>query len=316
LDRIVDTILGRLHGDRGHAPEGRGGDGGIDYTVDDNAIIYQYKFFPDGANTSSRKRQIKRSFLASAKHNPGDWVIVIPAKLLEAMRTFILGLSDTTKITIHDRVWLDNRLIDFPDLAENFRYRTEIDYLHARAEALKVNPLFRSPADVSDKTAALKRAIDASDPDWTFDITMLNCEIVHMLRAKDPNAPLRSPIDISYTTALDPGSAEQTQLELSYKYGVVEPIRLSGSAVRDFKITGPALFAYEGPVDALGAAAGPRRRQPLGQHRYDRPRRRRQRCRHPPRAVEAGHPRRQGHHRRIPDRRVAPHAVPGPRRHR
>ena len=72
-----------------------------------------------------------------------------------------------------------------------------------------------------------------------------------MLRAKDPNAPLRSPIDISYATALDPGSAEQTRLELSYKYGVVEPIRLSGSAVRDFKITGPALFAYEGPVDAL-----------------------------------------------------------------
>jgi hypothetical protein len=30
--RIVDTILGRMFGGRGFAPEGRGGDEGIDYT--------------------------------------------------------------------------------------------------------------------------------------------------------------------------------------------------------------------------------------------------------------------------------------------
>jgi hypothetical protein len=70
FDRIVDTILGRLHGDRGYAPEGRGGDGGIDYTLDDNEIIYQYKFFPDGANTNSRRRQLKRSFMSAEKYNP------------------------------------------------------------------------------------------------------------------------------------------------------------------------------------------------------------------------------------------------------
>jgi hypothetical protein len=251
FDRIVDTILGRLHGDRGHAPEGRGGDDGIDYTIDGNDIIYQYKFFPDGQNTAARRRQIKRSFLSAEKHNPREWVIVIPAKLLGAMRTFILGLSSTITITIRDRAWLDNQLIDHPDLAEYFQYRTDIDYLHARAEALKVNPLFRSPAEVIDKTATLKRAIDASDPDWTFDISTVGGEIVQTLRAKDPNAHIRSPITISYTTAIDSGSAEQTQLELGYNYGVVEPIRLSGTAVRDFKITGPELVAFEGPVGAL-----------------------------------------------------------------
>jgi hypothetical protein len=251
FDRIVDTILGRIHGDRGFAPEGRGGDQGTDYTVDDNAVIYQYKFYPDGANTASRRRQIKRSFVTAMKHNPREWVVVIPAKLLNAMRAYILRLSTDVKITIRDRTWLNNRLIDYPDLAEYFQYRTDVDYLHSRAEALKVNPLFRSPTDISDKTATLKRAIDASDPDWTFDISTIGGDIVQMLRAKDPNAPRRSPIKISYTAAFPMGSAEHEQFELSWKYGIVEPIRLSGSMVQNFKITGPELVAYEGPVDAL-----------------------------------------------------------------
>jgi hypothetical protein len=257
FDRIVDTILGRLHGDHGHAPEGRGGDEGIDYVVGDNEIVYQYKFYPDGANTASRRRQIKRSFVTAEKHQPQEWVVVIPAKLLEGMRTYILGLSDSIKITIRDRAWLDNRLIDYPDLGEYFQYRTDVDYLFARAEALKVNPVFRNTADISTKTAELQRAIDAGDPDWTFDLSTVGGEIMQTLRAKDPNAPVRSPISISWASALPVGSSAQTQLDVSYSYGVVEPIRLSGSAVRDFKITGPALVAYEGPVDALELLPNP-----------------------------------------------------------
>ena len=34
-------------------------------------------------------------------------------------------------------------------------------------------------------------------------------------------------------------------------YGLVEPIHLSGSMVQDFKVTGPELVSYEGPVAAL-----------------------------------------------------------------
>jgi hypothetical protein len=48
FDRIVDTILGRIYGGRGFAPEGQVGDEGIDFTVDDTNIIFQYKFFADG----------------------------------------------------------------------------------------------------------------------------------------------------------------------------------------------------------------------------------------------------------------------------
>jgi hypothetical protein len=125
-----------------------------------------------------------RSFTAAMAHKPKEWVVVIPAKLLPAMRAYILGLSSEVKITIRDREWLDNRLIDDPDLAEYFQYRTDIDCLHARAEALKVNPLFRSPAEVGDKIAVLQRAIDASDPDWTFDLATVDGQIVQTLRAE------------------------------------------------------------------------------------------------------------------------------------
>lgn len=116
FDRIVDTILGRIYGNRGFALDGRGGDEGVDYTVDNNKIIFQYKFFPDGSNTASRRRQIKQSFTAAMMHQPREWIVVIPAKLLPAMRTYIVNLSAEIKITIRDREWLDNRLSTTPTL--------------------------------------------------------------------------------------------------------------------------------------------------------------------------------------------------------
>lgn len=103
--RIVDTILGRLYGDRGFAPEGRGGDQGIDYTVDNNDLIFQYKFYPDGANTASRRRHLKASFIDAMQHQPTEWIAVIPARLLTGMRDHILRLSSEVKITIYDRAW-------------------------------------------------------------------------------------------------------------------------------------------------------------------------------------------------------------------
>jgi hypothetical protein len=255
--RIVDAILDRIWGDRGVAPEGRGGDAGIDYRVDGTRIIYQYKFYPDGANTASRRRHIKASFADATKHNPEEWVLVVPARILPAMRAYVLGLSDRIKITIHDQPWLDNLLAKFGDLAEYFKYRTELDYLHAQAEMLKVNPVFRGPEDVDNKTAALKRAVDASDPDWTFDIAARAGEIVRTLVPKHPNAALRSPINIRYTALIPTDNPESRQFEIGHDYGFAEPFKLTGSMVRDFRITGPDLVAYEGAVGELEYHPGP-----------------------------------------------------------
>jgi hypothetical protein len=249
--RIVDAILDRIWGDWGVAPEGRGGDAGIDYRVDGTRIIYQYKFYPDGGNTASRRRHIKASFVDAMKHNPEEWVLVVPARILPAMRAYVLGLSDQIKITIQDQPRLDNLLAKFDDLAEYFKYRTELDYLHAQAEMLKVNPVFRGPEDVDNKTAALKRAVDASDPDWTFDITARAGEIVRTLVPKHPNAALRSPINIRYTALIPTDSPESRQFEIGHTYGFAEPFKLAGSMVRDFRITGPDLVAYEGAIGEL-----------------------------------------------------------------
>ena len=249
--RIVDTLLGRKYGARGHAPEGRGGDSGIDFTVDNNKIIFQYKFYPDGSNTASRRRQIRRSFEAARKHNPKEWIVIIPAKLTEKFRTYILGLSMEIKVVIHDVVWLDNELIDDPPLAENFQYRSDMDYLAAKAEQLKINPLLRTSAEIANTVRNVQYAIEASDPDWTFDISTVNGQVTQTLRAKDANSQVRSPIEITYTAAIPEDSPERRQLELSLDYGVIEPVTLSGIMVKDFKITGPELVAYEGPVEAL-----------------------------------------------------------------
>lgn len=111
--------------------------------------------------------------------------------------------------------------------------------------------MFRSPAEVTEKIATLQRAINATDPDWTFDISTESGQVTKTLRAKDANSPTRSPVSISYTAVLPVDDAELRRLERNLDYGVVEPIRIAGSMVQDFKITGPELVAYEGPVDAL-----------------------------------------------------------------
>lgn len=251
FDRIVDTILDRLYPGRGHAVEGRGGDEGVDYQIDNKETIFQYKYFPDGANTASRKRQIRRSFETAMQHHPKEWVLVLPCKPLPAVRAYVDGLSDDVKITIHDLPWLDNRLIDFPDLGEYFQYRSDEAYLMAMSQLLTVNPVLSSSQDVAERVRAVKKAIDASDPDWTLDIRTAGDQIIQTLVAKDPNAAQRSPISISFDTTVLPGSREAQQLQLSSAYGVTEPIRLPGAAVTRFEVTGPKFLAYDRVIEQL-----------------------------------------------------------------
>lgn len=57
----------------------------------------------------------------------GTNLAVMSAVRLPAMRAYILKLGSEVKITIRNREWPDNRLIDYPDLAEYLQYRAGID---------------------------------------------------------------------------------------------------------------------------------------------------------------------------------------------
>jgi hypothetical protein len=253
FDQIADTLLAREFGTRGYAVDGRGGDEGIDYTANDAKIIFQYKYFPDGFTIRSRRTQIQRSFKKAMTHEPDEWILVVPTVTTPWERNFVTGLGKGSgvKITIRDRTWLDDQLSKHRDIAEHFRFGSDIDFLYAKGERFKHNPVIRDTTDVADRMVAIEDSLGMADPNWGFDIHLVDGKITQVLRAKDRNAAERSPINISFTAAVQVDSPEAHDLENANAFGYAKPIILPGDAVKDFKITGPRLVAWEGDLDSL-----------------------------------------------------------------
>lgn len=256
FEKIVEILLRREFGLRGHAVDGRGGDGGIDYDVDDAKIIFQLKFFPEGFPTSSTRRtQIRDSFKEALKHDPDEWFLVVPANLTPHERRFVTGLGKgkRVKIDIRDETWLDDQLMQpaNKDLLDHYLYASDIDYLHARAEVFKNNPVIRDAGDVADRVRAVSEAVDIVDPNWTLDFASIGGEIVQTLVPKDPAAPERAPVSITFTAVIPVDSPELKALEEADNYGYTKEIRLPGDMVRDFQVHGTRLLQSSDDVAEL-----------------------------------------------------------------
>lgn len=269
FDKIVEILLRREFGLRGHAVNGRGGDEGIDYDVDDAKIIFQFKFFPDGFPASgTRRKQISGSFKEALKHDPDEWILVVPANLTPPERRFVTGLGKgkRVKINIRDENWLDDQLMQpaNKDLLGHYLYASDIDYLHARAEAFKNNPVIRDASDLDERVRAVSEAVDVVDPNWTLDFATIGGEIIKTLVPKDPAAPDRAPVTITFTAVMPADSPERKALEDADAYGYTSEIRLPGDMIRDYQVQGTRLLPSGGEVAELrlGPIPGPLNWQP------------------------------------------------------
>lgn len=255
FDRIVDTLLAHEYGPRGHTVDGRGGDAGIDYTVDDNAIIFQYKYFSNGISASrSRRGQIQKSFTTALQHSPKEWILVVPCNLTLTERTWLLGLGSGTgvQIGLRDRVWLDKQLTLHIDVANYYRFYSDDEYLMSKAALFKENPIVSTPKDVTDRVRQLTQSVADSDPNWAVDIHTRGDDVIQVLRPKHSEAATLAPINVTFNLQASASSEEPEQLRQARAFGVSKPIYISGDMVKDFKITGPKLAAYEGPVAEIG----------------------------------------------------------------
>jgi hypothetical protein len=255
FDRIVETLLLRKY--RGVATvnvvDGRGGDEGIDVSVthpDDTVVIYQLKYFPEGmsGNFSSRRRQVKDSFLQAVNHHePHEWVLVAPRNYTIQEKGFALGLADVTpegkrrpNVSCMGQAELDQMLIDYPEVD---RWLTLEHYRQGRMIFEQERAAFLETAarDLADRVGALGDVVDARDPDWTWDFARDHETTSQTLRAKHDNAAQRSPISIRFTTALDTGSVVEREFRQSIEYGAPTRVELPGTAVTDFDVSGPAI---------------------------------------------------------------------------
>ena len=186
-------------------------------------------------------------------HNPDEWILVVPAKVTPGERKFVMGLGKDkpVKISIRDRVWLNDQLAMHRDIAEYFRHGSAVDLLYAKDEMFKHNPVIRDATDVADRMVALQDSLGMADPNWALDVHSVDGKIMQVIGAKIPNAAARSPITIKFTAALPVDSLEAQDLEKSNAFGHTKPITLPGDAVKNFKITGPRLVAWDGDVDSV-----------------------------------------------------------------
>jgi hypothetical protein len=257
FDRIIEAYLTRRLAQDGEvvAYEGRGGDGGLDvYFVEPDGArtIYQLKYFPEGfsGGFAGRRQQIRRSFKAAMKHEPKQWVLVVPCKLTTSEHKFLKALPGREKppvavIVDHlDRPRLDVGLADYPDLIGVFT-RNEVEEV-ARLWGQERAALTNGVEDLRERIAGLGRLAGHLDPYWDVAFSHRDGMVLHELRAKTPDAPLKSPISLHFDAAFAEGQAElQSKFVQFMEYGPSEALTLPSSSVKNFKVTGPGWISGE-----------------------------------------------------------------------
>lgn len=256
FERIVDTLLSLEFGTRGRPVDGRGGEGEVpgDYSVDEGEIIFEYKYFPAGfPSRGSQRPQIKKSFDTQKSRNPKHWILVFPSKLTPFEQKFLENLGAGTEISVghRDRVWLDTQLSQQPHVAAYFRHQSDNDYLAEKAQAYRDNPLIRTPGELADRIRLdMAMAADA-DPDWGWEIATDQGSVLQTLVPRHPNAPLLSPVKLSFTGAFGADSQTGRDLQRADAFGYTKPITIPGHLIRDFRVSGPPIVAHEGVIDGL-----------------------------------------------------------------
>ncbi|MEU2775420.1 tetratricopeptide repeat protein [Streptomyces sp. NPDC007162] len=118
-ESVVTLLVLRLR-ERAEAVDGKGGDGGRDlfeYTDDGELIVYEAKSFT-GRMDSGRRRQVVRSLVSAARHQPDHWDLLVPIDPTPAEQQWFDGLRVTFPFVRRwrGRHWLDEKFAAHPDL--------------------------------------------------------------------------------------------------------------------------------------------------------------------------------------------------------
>ena len=248
FERAVQLLLERKHekARTTFAPDGRGGDEGIDFLAQDRTLtIYQLKHYPDGlkSSTKSRKRSIKESFeTAVIKRAPRTWVLVLPALLTVPERKYVEGLTAPAgykqpNIRVYDLTKLDLLLTKYPEIRDHLDREPLLDAIEER-QIEQAEP--RDIDDILRRAVALTRRAGHLDPDWDVDLFVRNGVPTAIPRPKHDKAVEKSPLGLEITVDLRRVSAHvRATIERSLGYGSGETVTIPGEAIASLTTTGP-----------------------------------------------------------------------------
>ncbi|MGW4198848.1 hypothetical protein [Streptomyces sp. NPDC005004] len=252
---LVTLLLLRLY-PRAQAVDGTGGDGGRDlfeYSEANQLINYEVKSFT-GRMTKSRRDQVQRSLVSTARSQPDHWDLVVPIDPNPAEQRWFDGLRAEFPFVRQwrGRSWLDTHFAAQDDLVRYALHNSDSYILDRIAEArAERDCLLRGIPDLVERYEALYRRSQELSPHYGVRVSSgpAGATVVEL-------TPKQSPDDagtaIEFTGQVrfridDPeDQARQQQFEEAMRFG--GEVTLSAANLGSMTVSAPAELGIDGTV--------------------------------------------------------------------
>ncbi|MEU4259640.1 hypothetical protein AB0B42_26435 [Streptomyces fradiae] len=238
---------------KARAVDGSGGDGGRDlfeYTDSRELVVYEAKSFT-GRMTPGRRKQVVRSLVSAARHQPDHWDLLVPIDPNPAEQRWFDGLREQFPF-VRDwrgRSWLDEKFAAHPDLVR-YALQESGDYIleriaEARAER---DVLLGGLPDYLERARALHARAQEISPHHAVHTT-LDADghtVVRLVpRGSDPDgqAAIRFVGRIRFPAGDQQEAQRRRQYEETLRFG--GEVELTADNLAEVGLTGPAGLGLE-----------------------------------------------------------------------
>lgn len=251
-ESLVTLLTLRLR-EKARAVDGSGGDGGRDlfeYTEGGELVVYEAKSFT-GRMTQVRRRQVVRSLVSAARHQPDHWDLLVPIDHNPAEERWFEGLREQFPFVREwlGRSWLDEKFAAHPDLVR-YALQESGDYIleriaEARAER---DVLLGGLPDYIERANALHARVQEISPHYAVHTTLGadGQTVVHLTPkgpAPDGQAAIRFTGRIRFPAG-DPQEAQRRrQYEETMRFG--GEVELTADNLAEAGLAGPAGLGLE-----------------------------------------------------------------------
>ncbi|MEH0509144.1 hypothetical protein [Streptomyces scabiei] len=251
-ESLVTLLMLRLR-EEARAVDGSGGDGGRDlfeYTDSGELIVYEAKSFT-GRMNPVRRRQVARSLVSAARHQPDHWDLLVPIDPNPAEERWFKGLREQFPFV---REWvgrsrLDEKFAAHPDLVR-YALQESGDYIleriaEARAER---DVLLGGLPDYLERGRALHARVQEISPHYAVHTTLgADGQTVVHLVPKGPGPDEQAAIRFTGRIRFADGDQQEAQRRARYE----ETLRFGGEVeltadnLAEAGLAGPAGLGLE-----------------------------------------------------------------------
>ncbi|MEU5115902.1 hypothetical protein AB0G64_30870 [Streptomyces longwoodensis] len=252
-EALVTMLVLRLR-PRAQEVDGTGGDGGRDlyeYTESGELIHYEAKSFT-GRMTSSRREQVRRSLISTARYQPDQWDLIVPISPNPAEMRWFEGLRDEFPFVRNwcGLNWLNQHFAQHDDLVR-YALQGSGDYILDRiAEARAERDLMIGGIpDLAERYRALQVRAQEISPNYAISASLdSNGETAIHLSPKGDDSGTHSTISFTGKFAFRRNEPDEERrlrrFEDALRYG--GEVELTGGNIQGVTIDAPSELGISG----------------------------------------------------------------------